>query len=1083
MRVVIDLQGAQNESRFRGIGRYSMALVRAMIKRAGAHDLWITLNAGFPDSLESVLNALGSLLPPEQICAFDVPVPLNQLSAENEWRVRAAEYVREQFLANMRPDIIHVSSWFEGPQDNTVTSLDLMGLGVPHAVTLYDLIPLLRPDAYLHDARVRNWYFRKAESLRRADLLLAISNSSASEAQEALRIPRENIAVVGAGIDEMFRPPGPDSRRDEAIRQRYGLHGPFILYAGAADPRKNLAGLLKAMTLIPNSLREKHKLACVGMMHQSQQVELVRLVASLGLSEQQVQFLGYVPDADLIPLYALCELFVFPSLHEGFGLPAAEAMACGAPVIGSNTTSIPAVIGRADALFDPTDASDIARCMTRVLGSESLKADLRASGVRRSELFIWDDVGRRAFEAFEALNERRQRHTVISVREQRMQSLAVVAANFLPHEEYLQFEMILTELKSDFEIVRICDVIAADQAGSITDKRIRDSKWFRQNGGDFDIVLYVIRDHARYSFALPLLEMWPGIVFLEDLSCSHLLNAALNCVTLASETAIYDSHGLSALIGTSRNLLGQPDELLRSEALFRLSDGVLVSNAEQIEVARRQYGMTAAARMRVVPAPPFSQESLADAAASWRDSILDLAGRDSRRDKNVLDLISGIEIAPRRGDLQRLASALAANGSRFGLPQILVDVSTIAETDARTGIQRVVRSILSQLLAIAPEGWRVEPVRVNGEGYVYARNFAAHAFGLPSTSLPSDAPVETRRGDVFLGLDLTAHQLGSRRPWFEAQKVRGVSVTFVVYDLLPVRRPELFPAHVPPLFRDWSTAVAQIADTVVCISRSVAEEFSAWTSEKAFPRTRPLRVEWFHLGADLEASLPTKGFPPDAECVLASLRARPSFLSVGTLEPRKRHTQTLDAFEILWAQGVDVALIIVGKQGWKTECLATRLEQHPELDRRLFWLRGISDEMLTSVYKVAAALLAASEGEGFGLPLIEAARQHLPILARDLPVFREVAGQDAAYFSGDDPESLAQAVQDWLALRATGRHPKSDNIHYQTWRESAKQLLSVVLRDSSPEKADIEHNTCKPPFRSRAATTQDQMERRGLACD
>ncbi|WP_419602667.1 glycosyltransferase, partial [Thiolapillus sp.] len=125
--------------------------------------------------------------------------------------------------------------------------------------------------------------------------------------------------------------------------------------------------------------------------------------------------------------------------------------------------------------------------------------------------------------------------------------------------------------------------------------------------------------------------------------------------------------------------------------------------------------------------------------------------------------------------------------------------------------------------------------------------------------------------------------------------------------------------------------------------------------------------------------------------------------------------------------------------------------QHPESDRRLFWLEGISDEYLEKVYAASTCLIAASEGEGFGLPLIEAAQHKLSIIARDLPVFREVAGQYAFYFKGLEPEALAETVTQWLALYAKGKAPRSDDMPWLTWRESAEQLKSIVV----PSKEDL----------------------------
>ncbi len=173
---------------------------------------------------------------------------------------------------------------------------------------------------------------------------------------------------------------------------------------------------------------------------------------------------------------------------------------------------------------------------------------------------------------------------------------------------------------------------------------------------------------------------------------------------------------------------------------------------------------------------------------------------------------------------------------------------------------------------------------------------------------------------------------------------------------------------------------------------------------------------------------------------------------VGTVEPRKGHVQAFAAFEQLWAKNVDVNLVIVGKAGWGVEGLAEVLGQQAEQNDRFFWLQGISDEYLERVYGASSCLLAASLGEGFGLPLIEAAQKGLPILARELPVFREVAGDHAFYFKGDAAEDLAAAVEAWLLLEQEGKAPPSTGMEWLTWKQSAEQIGRVMLDDAWYER-------------------------------
>ena len=242
----------------------------------------------------------------------------------------------------------------------------------------------------------------------------------------------------------------------------------------------------------------------------------------------------------------------------------------------------------------------------------------------------------------------------------------------------------------------------------------------------------------------------------------------------------------------------------------------------------------------------------------------------------------------------------------------------------------------------------------------------------------------------------------------------------------------------------WLETISHF-DGAVCISRAVADELHAWIKNFGTKRERRLGLSWFHLGANVENTVPTTGMPNGANQTLNAIKELPSFLAVGTVEPRKGYTQILAAFEQLWSEGVDANLIIVGNQGWKMEALAEKLSAHRERGKHLFWLEGISDEYLEKIYAASTCLIAASEGEGFGLPLIEAAHHRLPIIARDIPVFREVAGDHAFYFKGLEPQALRDAVRQWLELDKQGKAPQSDNMPRQTWKQSAEQLLKIVL--------------------------------------
>jgi glycosyltransferase involved in cell wall biosynthesis len=374
--------------------------------------------------------------------------------------------------------------------------------------------------------------------------------------------------------------------------------------------------------------------------------------------------------------------------------------------------------------------------------------------------------------------------------------------------------------------------------------------------------------------------------------------------------------------------------------------------------------------------------------------------------------------------------------------KLYIDISDLVQKDLQTGIQRVTRSILSALQNTPPKGYQIEPVYATptSSGYFEAKQLILRQEGNISEN-PADIPIMPQPGDVFLGLDFVARIIISQQQYLKYLHFSGVRIYFVVYDLLPILLPNAFIPEAEAGHRKWLKEISAF-DGAICISKAVKADLDTWLSEEAGIQHKYFRTDWFHLGADVKSSIPSMGMPDNAENILSQLALHPSFLMVGTIEPRKGHSQALAAFEKLWSKGSQVELVIVGKAGWMCDDLIKELRQHKELNRHLFWLEGISDEYLEKIYAASSCLLAASKSEGFGLPLIEAAQHSKPIIARDIPVFREVAGDHAFYFNGSSSEDLANAITAWLELFQRGEHPNSQDMHFLTWQESTVQLAS-----------------------------------------
>lgn len=414
--------------------------------------------------------------------------------------------------------------------------------------------------------------------------------------------------------------------------------------------------------------------------------------------------------------------------------------------------------------------------------------------------------------------------------------------------------------------------------------------------------------------------------------------------------------------------------------------------------------------------------------------------RISRRVDNMIHSLQidkklSLAVTPYRRDSQETTTAT-------GPKKLFVDVSELYFRDAKTGIQRVVKNVINELQRAETAEYQVVPVfGASGHGYRYASNY-------PNTSeyvaSQNEQPVSFSRGDIFLGLDLSAHLFPEFDSELDRMKKANVKVYFVVYDLIPLIHPRFAYPGIDTAFANWIRSLGKYADGLIGISGAVATDARQWLLQREGLRVIPY-VDYFHLGADIESVSEPTADDGQHDQLVEALKQRPSFLMVGTLEPRKGHAQTLAAFEQLWKRDVDVNLVIVGKEGWAVDRLVRRLRRHPMLNKRLFWLEGISDGTLTRIYETCNCLIASSEAEGFGLPLIEAAQHGMPIIARDIPVFREVAGNHAYYFDGLESESLAMAVESWLKLYQSNSHPAAVGMPWLRWSESVALLKKIIL--------------------------------------
>jgi len=412
VKIVIDMQGAQTDSRFRGIGRYTMALAQAVVRNRDQHDVVLVLNGLFESSIAPIREAFGGVLPPEKILVWVAPGPVGVHDPANQGRQELASVMREAFIASLRPDVVLLSSFFEGYVDNAVTRVDPFDGDVIACVIAYDFIPLLNPVQYLdpHPDYAR-FYKSKVQQFKQADVFLAISDSSRLETVAHLGIEPHRTTNISAACETFFTPIVISPEQQQARMAKWGLTKPFILYTGGADERKNLPRLIEAFARLPAETRFSHQLLFAGKLSRHQQSALMAIAKKHGCAESDLRFTGFLTDEELVIAYNLCQLFVFPSWHEGFGLPPLESMACGAPTIASNTSSLPEVIGWQEALFDPFDVDSIAQKIHRSLTDVAFRDQLTAHARDQSKKFTWDASARQALRAMESAVKGRQPST------------------------------------------------------------------------------------------------------------------------------------------------------------------------------------------------------------------------------------------------------------------------------------------------------------------------------------------------------------------------------------------------------------------------------------------------------------------------------------------------------------------------------------------------------------------------------------------------------------------------------------------------------------------------------------------------
>lgn len=485
-------------SRHRGIGRYCANLLAGLAARPG-WDVRLLVHGYLPTPDEDLTAGLPGY-------TFHPPL-------KYDWPHRD---VNEQYLGDwvsaLKPDWVLHPSVFE--VDGYVPRYSA---GRPKvAAVMYDLIPLLFHHVYGVGAPGSEWYARRLRSTADADLLLAISASTAADTRRLFGPGCPPVVNVRGAADPSFHPaPEPAyTAAERQVRERYGLDRPFVLFVGGFDPRKNMFGAIAGYAALPAEVRAECDLVLACKLLACEVEQLAAEARRLGV-EGQVKITGFVPDADLRVLYQACRVFFFPSFYEGLGLPIVEAMRYGAPVVTADNSSLPEYAGPASWYCDPASPESMAEALATALAEP--RSDRLADRLDFANAFTWEDTvdrSARAVEEFRPAEEPRKVRVAwvapAPPQNTGIADYAVEVADALSPRFEIEWVLDADAPPPDAGVARRFPVVRADEVEA------------RHTARPFDLFVYHVGNNYFHTYMLPLMRRHPGLVMVHDLNLGGL---------------------------------------------------------------------------------------------------------------------------------------------------------------------------------------------------------------------------------------------------------------------------------------------------------------------------------------------------------------------------------------------------------------------------------------------------------------------------------------------------------------------------------------------------------------------------------
>ncbi len=1026
MRLVIDLQGWQIRSG--DVSEPDLTLVQALVRNRGEHEILLVLSGHFPARIDELRATFDTMLAPESIRVWHSPQPLEPHNPGNTWRREVATLIRDALIFDLRADVIFMPGiWLDGR--------DALIAGKGHVASTVMLVEGITQDV---SPRQMDYLQRTSRLLSPPELLPELQDLGLAVEPLGSDAQSEKLLSLFAALDK------PASQKPSDNRPRLAYISPLPPeHSGIAEYSAGLLPYLAAHYQIDVVISQPAIsapwvqancciLSCEEFLEKAHTYQ--RVIYHFGNStfhQHMFKLLEHVPGIVVLHDFYLGDIHNFLDTYSISPHSFTRALYL------SHGYGAMAERFRAQQLIDvvrkyPANLALLRQAQAVIVHSQhacDLAEQWYNSGVSRE----WAVIPHFHLPSTEPLRDQARSALGINPQDFIISCFGLMGATKQNHR--MLSAWLHSRLARDANCVLL--FVGEEQIGEYGES-IRHT--IRSSGLEKRIRITGWTDATTFKNYLAASDV---AVQLRTTSRGETSGAVLDCMAQALPT-IVNAHGTFAELPSDAVWM-LPDaftdgQLIQAIETLWLDGGRRARLGQRaLEVITRHYAPEACAKQYVM-----AIERTQARAAYGMDALIGrIVHHHCFSDEQAMELA------------QMLARTLC---QRNGANQLLVDVSATCRNDLKTGIQRVVRALVWELIKSPPPGYRIEPVFISDVGgqwhYRYAREWTAYALDIPCSCWMADESVEYAPGDILLVADFTSALAveAEKGGLFERFKQDGIKVHFFVYDLLPILRPEFFPPGQFG-FTEWLNTVSRVADGAMCISRSVADDLGAWMRGANPMRLESMHIDWFHLGANIENSIPTSGIPKQAEKVFSRMNSASSFLMVGTVEPRKGYLQTLKAFSKLWLEGFDINLVVVGKEGWQglpedmrrtIPEIITQMRNHPELGKRFLWLEGISDEYLEKIYAASDCLIFASEGEGFGLPLIEAAQHKLPIIARDIPIFREIAGEHAYYFSGLAPTDLSDALVAWLDIHQRNQSPTSHSMPWLTWEKSVEMLVKKL---------------------------------------